>query len=243
MSSVGLLDEAMAAHGGLDRWARTRRVTLELHLSGHILALKCRSPLTRWLECTVDTQRVHAVLQPFPREGLLGVFDADHLRIQTATGRVVAERRIERDRDGRVPRHLVWRDLDLLYFLGYALWNYTVTPYVFTWTGFECHEGAAFREPHGSTWRTLHVRFPADVPTHCREQTFYFDDRGLLRRCDYTADVFGRIARGAHLCEDHLSFGGLIFPTHRVAYPRRAAGTPVRAMTVMEGWLEHAVVA
>jgi hypothetical protein len=242
MPTVPLLDDAIAAHGGLDRWAGARQVSLELHLSGHILALKGRSPLTRWLECTVDTRRVHAVLRPFPHEGLTGVFDATRLRIHAGNGKVIAERPVVRDAEGRVPRHLFWGDLDLLYFLGYALWNYTATPYVFLWAGFECREGPEWREPDGSRWRTLHVRHPSDFPTHSRDQTFYFDERGLLRRLDYTADVFGPLARGTHLCEDHRTFNGLVFPTHRVVYARRTTGQPVRSFTAMEGWIESAVV-
>jgi len=113
---------------------------------------------------------------------------------------------------------------------------------VFLWAGFECREGPEWHEPDGSRWRTLHVRHPADFPTHSRDQTFYFDERGLLRRLDYTADVFGPLARGTHLCEDHQTFNGFVFPTHRVVYPRRTTGQPVRTLTAMEGWIAKAVV-
>jgi hypothetical protein len=237
-----LLDEVIAAHGGAERWAQVRELKLRLRVGGNILALKFRSPRPRSLECIVDPHRIHAVLRPFPCSGKMGVFEAERVRIETDQGMVVSQREIVRDAEGRVPRRLVWEDLDLLYFLGYALWNYTVTTYIFLWPGFECREGGIWSEENGSQWRMLHVRYPADFPTHSREQTFYFDEQGWLRRIDYTAYVFSELARGAHLCEAHRTFDGLVFPTHRVVYPRMASGRPLRAFSVMEGWIDEVVV-
>jgi hypothetical protein len=57
------------------------------------------------------------------------------------------------------------------------------------------------------------VKYPPDVPTHSNEQTCYFDKTGLLQRVDYVTDVLGGIA--AHYCYDHISFGGIVFPTLR----------------------------
>lgn len=237
-----LVDEVLAAHGGLARWSETREVTLDLRIGGNIFATKFKSPRTRALQVSVDTQRIHARLRPFPRSGQSGVFEADRVRIETDDGRVVAERRVVRGHDGRVVRRLVWDDLDALYFLGYALWNYTVTPFLFVWPGFECRESGEWREPDGSVWRTLTVTAPAGFPTHCREQVYYFDPGGLLRRLDYTADVFSPLARGAHLCEAHRTFDGFVWPTHRVVYFRRANGMPLRLVSVMEGWISSVSV-
>lgn len=136
----------------------------------------------------------------------------------------------------------MWDDLDVLYFLGYALWNYTVAPFVFSWPGVECRESGEWHEPDGAVWRTLDVRYPAGFPGHCRDQTYYFDRQGLLRRLDYTAEMFSDLARGAHLCEAHRSFDGFVWPTHRVVYPRRANGRPMRLFSVMEGWITSASV-
>jgi hypothetical protein len=99
-----------------------------------------------------------------------------------------------------------------------------------------------WREKDGSCWQTLRVTYPPAFPTHSRQQTFYFDDQWLLRRLDYTAYVFGEWTRGAHYCEDHKNFDGLIFPTHRVVYPRLPSGHPLRLFSVMEGWVEDVEV-
>jgi hypothetical protein len=82
-------------------------------------------------------------------------------------------------------------------------------------------------------WRRLRVTFPADVPTHSTEQTFYFDDAGLIRRLDYTPDVVDRTVVAAHDCEAHQDFSGLIVPTRRRVYGRRDDGAPDRALTLV----------
>lgn len=68
------------------------------------------------------------------------------------------------------------------------------------------------------------MTFPFTVPTHCREQVFYFDARTLLRRVDYTAEVVGSWARAAHYCFDHKTFAGLLAPTWRNVVSRRTDG-------------------
>jgi hypothetical protein len=139
-------------------------------------------------------------------------------------------------------RRIVWDDLDLLYFLGYALWNYAVAPFVFLWPEVTCREGDLWQEKDGSVWRRLHVTYPPTFPTHSRKQTYYFDNAGLLRRLDYTAEVFCDLARGAHYCEAPKEFDGLIFPTHRVVFARRGSGHPLRLISLMEGWVDSVVV-
>lgn len=74
MTNVPLLDEVVAAHGGAERWARVRRLELQVRIGGNILALRFKSPRNRSLEVTVDTRRVHVSLDPFPRRGMRGIF-------------------------------------------------------------------------------------------------------------------------------------------------------------------------
>lgn len=51
---------------------------------------------------------------------------------------------------------------------------------------------------------------------------------GLLRRLDYTAEVFGSWTRAVHYCHAHRSFGGLVVPTRREVFLRSASGRPRR---------------
>ena len=52
-------------------------------------------------------------------------------------------------------------------------------------------------------------------------------ERGLLRRNDYTAEVFGSWAKATHYCWDHESFDGLVVPTRRKALLKRPNGKPI----------------
>jgi len=237
-----LIDQALAAHGGIERWRRVRSVALDVRIGGNILLSKFKSPSVRRLRVIVDARRVAVTLTPFPREHQTGIFENDQLRIVGDDGRILSSRDVVRRPTGDAKVRMIWDDLDVLYFLGYALWNYTLTPFVFTWPGFACRESGLWRERSGEEWRMLDVRFPHDIPTHCRDQRFYFDRAGLLRRLDYTADVFGRFASGAHLCCEHRTFDGFVWPTHRVVHPKRSNGQPIGWLRVMEGWITSAAV-
>lgn len=155
---------------------------------------------------------------------------------------LIEERHITRDSAGRVPRRRIWDDFDLLYFFGYVAWNYLFTPYLFLLPGFESREVAPWCDADGTLWRGLHVRYPLDFPAHCREQTLYFAADGLPRRLDYTAEVFSPLARGAHYAEQHKNFDGLIFPTYRRVFVRGPGGRPLRAVAVLEGWVDDIIV-
>ena len=77
------------------------------------------------------------------------------------------------------------------------------------------------------SWIGLRVIFPEDVPTHCRQQTFYFDESRFLRRLDYIAEVVGSWAHAAHFCEDYIDFGGIKAPTRRRVLPRLVGSRPL----------------
>lgn len=229
-----LLSLALDAHGGLSRWNRLTRITVHLRVGGNILASRFVHPRTRSLQLTLDPMRPYAVFAAFPTPEMQGVFAGDEVRIERLTGETVQERQAAR---AHAIGHWRWDDLDLLYFLGYALWNYTTTPFGFVTPGF------SFRtlEPwyDGKRWlQRLEVHYPPGFPTHCPVQVFFFDEGGLLQRLDYTADIFGRFVRGAHCCFEHRTFSGLVYPTHRVVYPLALGLTPLPWPSAMEGWID-----
>jgi hypothetical protein len=110
-----------------------------------------------------------------------------------------------------------------MYFLGYAVWNYLTTPFLFARLGFATRELEACVECR-ETWHVLEVTYPDDVPAHTKVQKLYFDDEFMLRRLDYVTDVLGGVA--AHYCYDHVTIDGLIFPTLRRVV-RRTPGGPL----------------
>jgi hypothetical protein len=172
----------------------------------------------------LSTHVQRAAFVPYP-PGACGVFDQGAVSIETDRGAQIAHRLDPRSQL-HLPRHLLWWDkLDLLYFIGSALWNYLSAPFMFASPGFELRQLEPWTEG-GEVWSRLAVTFPAELHTHSRHQVFYFDAGGLLRRLDYTAEEFGKRAAAAHYCSDHREFGGLTFPTRRRVFLRRPDGRP-----------------
>ncbi len=86
-------------------------------------------------------------------------------------------------------RETPWDDLNVAYFQGEALWTYLTTPFLYTYEGFVTEEIAPI-QVDGETWRRLKVIFPDSVKSHSREQISCFGQDGLLRRHDYTVDIW-----------------------------------------------------
>lgn len=227
-----LLDEVMAAHGGADRFAAAREIAIDLSSWGALFLLKRQRRRLPAFECRIQTATPHAVFAPYPQPGRRGVFTGDAVRIEADDGEPLIERRDPRAAFHRRRRIVHWDDLDLLYFAGYAWWNYLTTPFLLARPGFDVTEIEPLRF-RGEELRRLRVRFPDDVPTHCREQVFAFSSDGLLRRHDYTAEVIGGFATGAHLTSEHVRAGGLTFPTRRRVKPRGPRGIVLPGPTIV----------
>ena len=219
-----LLESVIEAHGGAGRFQSAQDVELDIESGGLAFAMRFRRPPARYT-AHVSTTEPRTVISAWPDEDRRGVFERDSVRVESASGEVLARRDDPRADFGKLRRKLWWDELDLLYFAGYALWNYVNTPFMFLRPGFELDEIEPWSED-GERWRRLRVRFPPDIPTHSREQEFYFDEGGRLRRLDYTAEVFGSWAKAAHYCHDHQEFDGLLVPTRRRVYPRKPDNRP-----------------
>lgn len=230
-----LLDDVLDSHGGIAAWARARTVRARVRSGG--LLLRTRVPGNRLANARleVDIDRVRAVAYPFPGPGQRGVFDDGAVRIESDDGEVLASRADPRScffgRPG-LRRNLRWDALDSAYFAGYAWWNYLNVPYLFTREGVEVAEGEPWREGPES-WRRLDVTFPAGLHTHSQRQSFLYDDDLRLRRHDYVAEVVGGWARAAHMCADHVSVGGLVFPTRRWVRPVGPGNRPLPFPTLV----------
>ena len=121
-------------------------------------------------------------------------------------------------------RNIWWDDLDLLYFAGYALWGYVVRAVHLHAPGLRGRGDRAVARGRRGAGRGCGSRFPDDVPAHSREQSYYFGPDGLIRRNDYTAEVFGGWAKATHYCWDYREFGGFMVPTRRRGDAARARG-------------------
>jgi hypothetical protein len=217
----------LEAHGGRERWRRVDEIRLAARCGGLALAARWQKNAFRQYRARVFTSTPRVCFAPF--KGQRGWFSPEKVWIETMEGELIRSRTAPRAYFPGGRRALAWDALDILYFGGYAIWNYLCTPFVFDHPGMCLHRGPDWQEA-GETWQRLVVHFPDLLPTHCPEQVFYIDARGRIRRHDYTAEVIGGYARAAHYCHRHRRCGGLLFPTRRRVVPRRrdnrAAGFP-----------------
>jgi hypothetical protein len=212
-----LLDFVLEAHGGFQRWNDARTIRAKLDMAGPMWAARGQEGILTGLDVTVDVHRQHLVFTHFTGHGLRGVFTPGRVAVEDPDGNVLLERHTPRNAYAGQDRTTPWDELHVLYFAGYGIWNYLTTPYLLTLPDIQTQELDPWQEA-GEQWRRLHVTFPPHIATHSTEQTFYYDDSGLLRRHDYRPFVVGGIP-ALHRVEAHRTVSGLVFPTRRHVLP------------------------
>lgn len=103
---MSLLEEAIAAHGGMERWHEISSIDVALRAAGPALSAKGQGQALRDLRATADPRRPHVELHG------LGTFDADV------------------PRPARMATRMRWGSEDIVHFAGYALWGYLAVPFV-----------------------------------------------------------------------------------------------------------------
>jgi hypothetical protein len=176
-----LLDLAVAAHGGLDRWRSYSSVWLELSVSGALWDLKGQAGLFANATYEADIRRQRATLGRFRSPGRRIRFTPDQLLLESEESEVVAVRNNPRGAFAGHDNQTPWDQFHAAYFQGYALWTYLTQPFLYTYPGFVVEEIEPWEED-GEVWRRLKVLFPDDIASHSRMQVSYFGPDGLLRR-------------------------------------------------------------
>src|SRR5258705_5163773 len=134
--TTGLLDLAIAAHGGLDRWRDVRVIDIDLSIGGAIWFVKgCPNVLHDIsMRVRTDEQRVTTT---YGDRDLRTTFRPDLVTLERKDGTVL-ERHEDPERafkdDGP------WSDVNVAYFSGEALWTYLNTPFVFARNDFASEE-------------------------------------------------------------------------------------------------------
>ena len=205
------------------------KVALRLSAGGLAFASKLRGGVLRDLNAEVLLHRQQVTLDPYPHKELVGIFDEGRTFIQSQD-EVTARRDDARHQITSVRRRLWWDHLDLLYFAGYALWNYVALPFQLARVP---QRDLGVYEHQGESLRRVEVTFPKDIHTHSRLQTFYLDNRDRIRRHDYTAEVFGHWARAAHFCWAHKRIDTVWIATRRRVVPRARGGRVLPGPTLV----------
>lgn len=211
-----LLESAIAAHGGLDRWNQVTSITVDASITGAFWHLKGQGDTLKNVRFEVDTTRQQLTMN-FPGQDKRTVFQPHSVALQHSDGTPVSERADpEKSFDGH-QFTTPWDDLHLAYFTGEALWTYLTIPFVYTWPGVSTEEITPI-EVGGETWRRLRVTFPGDITTHTRQQISCFGPDGLLRRHDFTIDILGGAPESQLYASGYRDIDGIIIPATRRAY-------------------------
>jgi hypothetical protein len=224
-----LVRTAIEAHGGLEQWSRVRRISAAFIGSG--IGFRQRGPVGEAftalsMRVAVDTCEQKTTIEPFVASGQKGIYQPYCTAVETSDGALVQDLKNPRESLQTMAPGTPWTAPQVLYFVGYSLWMYLTLPYSFLMEGVECEEADAWVED-GETWRALKVSYPSSYPSHSPEQIHYFDDKGLMRRQDYTVDVRQGLG-AAHYIYDHREFDGFVFPTKRRIYSRGSDRAPLR---------------
>jgi hypothetical protein len=224
--------QIIEAHGGVSLWKSLDALEANISVWGFLFTTK-RRPVLKNVRVSASAKEARFAFHDFPSPGLTSELIGDQeVRIIEGDGKVIARRVNPRAAFKGLRRMLYWDRLDFIYFGGYATWNYLVTPFLFLRDGFyfEVLEPMAISS---SSWLRLRVTFPNDIPTHCKTQVLYFNENLYLQRIDYTAEVVGRWAHAAHLCENYQDFGGLKAPTRRRVRPVFIGNKPLAGLTLV----------
>lgn len=210
-----LLDAAVDAHGGLDRWNQVTSITVDASITGALLSLKNQDAALKDVRIEVDTTRQRLTMD-FTGQDKRSVFEPRRVVLRRRDGALTDVRDDpEMSFDGH-QLQTPWDDIHLAYFTGEALWTYLNTPFLYTLPGFVTEEIAPV-ETDGETWRRLQVTFPDHIKSHTRRQISCFGPDGLLRRHDFTIDILGG-ATGLLYATGYRDVDGIVIPTTRRGY-------------------------
>jgi hypothetical protein len=210
-----LLERAVTAHGGLDRWNRVKSIAVDAAITGALWYVKGKTDALKDVHLEVATKR-QLLTMDYVGQDKRSIFEPLRVVIQHRDGTLIDARdEPEVSFEGH-QLETPWDNVHLAYFSGEALWTYLNVPFLYTGPGFTTEEIAAI-DVDGEAWRRLKVTFPEHIKSHTREQISCFGPDGLLRRHDFTIDILGG-ATGMLYATDYRDVDGIIIPTTRRGY-------------------------
>jgi hypothetical protein len=210
-----LLERAVAAHGGSDRWSQITAITAHAAITGALWNVKGKVDALKNV-CFEANTKQQLLTMDFIGQDKRSVFEPHRVAMHRENGTLIDAREEPETSFNGHQLETPWDDLHLAYFTGEALWTYLNVPFLYASPGFASEEIAPI-VVDGETWRRLKVTFPEHIKTHTREQISCFGPDGLLRRHDFTIDVIGG-ATGMLYAADYRDVDGIIIPTTRRGY-------------------------
>ena len=219
-----LLREIFEAHGGYDHWHSVDKIILKLRFHGLAFASKLNRSGLLERDVEVYAKRCKVIFHDYPVKGYTGYFENDVAWIEDRDGTRIKHFTNYRNSFSALQKTFFWNSTDLLYFAGYALWNYINLPFLLGNEGVSILSESSWNEGKETLYK-LTAKFDNFIPTHCQEQSFYFDKDLLLVRHDYCPEIFSPYAKAAHYIWDYRDIDGLKIPFKRKVLPRMKDGT------------------
>ncbi|TGD56580.1 hypothetical protein [Flavobacterium humi] len=220
-----LLEYTINAHGGLEAWKNFEKITARLVTGGALWEMKQQPGILEDIYVTSETKKQTTSHYPFINPEWKTSFTPGRIAIENTAGEIIEELRNPRDSFSGYTAETPWSTLQLAYFAGYAMWTYLNAPFTFANPGYEVTELEPWEE-NKETFRRLKVTFPPEVASHGKEQVFYIDTEGLIRRHDYSVDISGG-STAAHYLSDYIEVQGIKIATKRKVYVRLEDNTPL----------------
>jgi len=214
-TSSGLLACTVEAHGGAGAWSQVSSIETSLSSWGLAFTSHMRPKDLLALQVAVFPHSRRVKFLGYGGLHRTGLWSPGRVELRGEGGALLAGRDNPRTQFAQLTKTVHWDLLDLLYFAGYAVWNYICFPFVLLEPGVTVTE-----EPNADGGGWLTAAFPEDFPTHSRRQRFQISADGRLLRHDYTADVIGRWATAANFCLESAVSGPFRFYTRRKVVPK-----------------------
>jgi hypothetical protein len=210
-----LLNFALEAHGGLERWSELTEIKAELSVTGLLWKFKNQADTLKRVRIEADLRQQRMTTHIVGQNKLL-LFTPDTVSAETEDWTLLERRDHPRAFFAGQQLQTPWDNLHVAYFNSYALWTYFTIPFLYTYPGFVTEELPPWEEK-GETWRPLSILFPENIASHTQKQISYFGPDGLLRRHEYTVDVLGG-AKGLNYASEYRNVDGISVPMKRRVY-------------------------
>ena len=214
-----LLDLAISAHGGLEKWTSFSTLKAHLHVDGVVWTVKGKPGVFTDVHYHTDLHKQKAGFTNYPLPGQFTTFSTHRISIETSDGKVLEQLSDPRASFAGNVWDTPWNLLQMLYFSNYAFWTYLTAPFNFTLTGYQVKELDPWQEGT-DMWRRLQVTFPDHIATHNKVQVFYYDKNGFQKRHDYAPDIMAGFL-STQIVSDYREYSGLMLPSKRRIYSRK----------------------
>jgi hypothetical protein len=178
-----VIDDAVNAHGGRDRWLAVTSLSAPVSIGGSLWPGKGHDGAFADAAVFIDPHRQHVEFSGFGPRRLRTWFEPDLVSVRAEDGTEIDRRR---DPRASFPQDVAapWDNIQVAYFASYAIWNYLTLPYLLTTPGIHTAEIEPWLGAD-SSWRRLSADFAeATVDTHNRLQYYSFDSTTCW--CDTT---------------------------------------------------------